>query len=173
MICGTMLARNEDWCIGLTARAALLWLDHLVILDHASDDGTHDILVQLWREYGDRITLLREADPVWHEMKYRQSMLDEARKLKAKHIVVIDADEILSGNLIESMPLRIKELPAKYSLEPPWVGIRGSIHRYHANGIWGTNWVSLAFKDSPHLFWRSQNGYDFHHRRPMGEVMNS
>ena len=173
MICGLMLARNEDWIIGLSARAALLWCDHLIVLDHCSTDRTHDILIEIYNEHPGRVSIMYEPDPVWKEMQYRQSMLDLARRRGAKHIVVIDADEVLSGNLLDSVRPAIKAISPGQSLEPPWVGIRESIHKYHANGIWGTNWVSMAFLDRPHYNWTARAGYDFHHRRPMGEAMHS
>ena len=39
LIC-LMPARNEDWIIGLSARAALMWCDELIVMDHASTDRT-------------------------------------------------------------------------------------------------------------------------------------
>ena len=170
---GTMLCRNEDWIVGLSARAALMWCDRLIILDHASTDHTHDILVDLWDEYHGRLTILHEADPVWKEMEYRQRMLSEARVLGATHIAVIDADEVLSGNLISSIWRQIAALNPEHSLEPPWVGLRGSPRKYHTDGVWGDNWVSMAFVDQPGLHWTARDGYDFHHRRPMGRQMMS
>lgn len=172
-LAGTMLCRNEDWVVGLSARAALMWLDYLIILDHASTDKTHDLLVEIHQEYPTKVQLLYEPDPVWHEMQYRQRMLHEARMWGATHIAVVDADEVLSGNLIPSIRYAIGDLTVEQSLEPPWVGLRGSIHRYHTDGVWGTNWVSTAFKDHPQWFWKTRAGYDFHHRRPMGGVMQS
>ena len=48
-----MPVRNEAWCLGLTARAALKWCDELVILDHASNDATgENILLPLEEEFG-------------------------------------------------------------------------------------------------------------------------
>lgn len=168
-----MLARNEAWDIGLTARGALEWCDELIVFDHASTDRTHDLLVDLHREYGVRVRLLEHRDPVWHEMKYRQEMLEHARLHGATHCAVVDADEILTGNLLPEIRSAIAALGPRQSLEPPWVGIRGALDRYHANGIWGTNWVSTAFKMNPEWHWTARNGYDFHHRRPMGAPMSS
>jgi len=172
-IIGTMLCRNEDWIVGLSARAALLWCDQLIILDHASTDGTHDLLVQLHQEYPGRVMLLYESDPVWKEMQYRQRMLDEARQRKATHIAVVDADEVLSGNLLAAIRPAISMMGPTHDFAPPWVGLRGSINNYHIDGIWGDNWVSTAFLDNPQYHWTSRNGYDFHHRRPMGLTMQS
>lgn len=173
VIIGLMLARNEDWVIGLTARAALMWCDHLVILNHASNDRTFSIAADVAQENPGCVTLLHESDEVWREMQYRQRMLDAARYRGGTHMVVIDADEILSGNLIPEVRSYIETLPDNKSLEPPWVALRGSISRYHTSGVWGTNWASLAFTDKPEYHWSARNGYDFHHRRPMGQAMES
>ncbi len=172
-LAGTMLCRNEDWVIGLSARAALEWLDYLIILDHASTDKTHDILVQIQQENPTKVQLLYESDPIWHEMEYRQRMLCEARRWGATHIAVVDADEVLSGNLLSEIRPKVEALGPMQDFAPPWVGLRGSIHCYHADGIWGDNWVSTAFLDNPQYSWHSRNGYDFHHRRPMGLNMQS
>ncbi len=172
-IAGLMLARNEDWCIGLTARAALEWVDYLIVLNHCSTDWTSSILEDIRMEHPARIQVLFEPDPVWYEMQYRQRMLHEARMWGATHIATIDADELISGNLLPLMRPTVEKLELKQALEPPWVGLRGDCFKYHINGVWGTNWASAAFLDHPQYFWRSQNGYDFHHRRPMGSPMET
>ena len=46
-IVGLMPVRNEDWCLGLTARAALKVVDHLIIFDHASTDRTPEIAQEI------------------------------------------------------------------------------------------------------------------------------
>jgi hypothetical protein len=170
-LCGTMLCRNEDWIVGLSARAALMWLDYLIILDHASTDGTHNILVELQQEYPQKVQILWEANPEWREMEYRQRMLHEARMWGATHIAIVDADEVLSGNLINRIRPEIETIGPMHDFAPPWVGLRDSIHCYHTDGVWGNNWVSTAFLDNPNYYWRSREGYDFHHRRPMGMTM--
>jgi len=35
-------------------------------------------------------------------------------------------------------------------------------------GLWGQANVSTAFKDEPAFHWAARDGYDFHHRHPMG-----
>jgi len=87
-----MAARNEDWILGMTARAALMWLDELVILDHASTDDTVGIIAKVAHDHPKRVCYLHERDPVWEEMRHRQRMLDAAREHGATHICYIDAD---------------------------------------------------------------------------------
>ncbi len=164
-----MAARNEDWCLGLSARAVLLWVDHLIILDHASTDRTPGIAFDLAAEYPNRVTILNESDPQWNEMAHRQRMLDAARSLGASHIVYVDADEVLTGNLLGRIrSLAECTLPGQI-LQIPWLSMRASIYRYDTSGPWGTCDASVAFQDDPLWHWTARNGYDFHQRHPMGK----
>ena len=95
-----MPARNEAWCIGLSARVALLWCDELVILNHASTDETVDIVAELQREHPSRVHLISVPVDTWTEMEHRQMLLDRARMAGATHIAIVDADEILTGDLL-------------------------------------------------------------------------
>lgn len=169
-IVAIMPCRNEDWILGLSARAVLLWADELVILNHASTDGTRDICMDLAAEFGGRLIYLEEPSPVWEEMRHRQMLLDAARRQSPTHIAMIDADEILTANLVPVIREKF-ELTRSRVLQIPWLCLRGSIGRVHISGPWadGQN-VSTGFMDSPELHWSSagRGGYDFHHRHPMG-----
>ena len=178
-IIGLMAARNEQWCLGLSARAALMWLDELVILVHASSDKTAQIGFDVMAEHPGRVVQLCEENPVWEEMRHRQRMLDCARERGATHICYIDADEVLTGNLLDPVhgqtAKRIYGLfsicPPNSILQIPWLALRGSIGQVHVAGPWADNQVaSFGFKDSPELGWkaRGEEKYDFHHRAPMG-----
>lgn len=167
LIC-LMPVRNEAWCLGLTARAVLMWCDELVILDHASADPTPAIIWELANEYGGRITSMFEEDPQWNEMAHRQRLLCAAREQGATHIVMVDSDEILTGNLLPQINEYVKRAPQGTILQIPWLAMRGSIHRYHASGVWAEQDVSMAFRDDQRYHWAAREGYDFHHRHPMG-----
>lgn len=177
-----MAARNEDWCIGLTARAALMWLDELVVLNHASTDSTGLILSAIAAEYPGRVTVLIESDPVWQEMRHRQMMLAVARRRNATHICYIDADEILTGDLLDDTKPGVRcvirglfaSMPDNLLLQIPWLALRGSIGQVHTSGPWADGQVaSFGFMDDPKLGWSSvgRGGYDFHHRHPMGKLL--
>lgn len=173
LIC-TMPVRSEEWIIGLTARAALMWCDELICCDHWSTDRTHEILWQIRDEVGPRLTITEWRDEQWTEMAQRQSMLELAREHGATHIVCVDADEVLTANLLPSfLGINMTELvrvntPRTHVLQLPWIQLRGSIHRMHNTGTWADQQVSVAFQDSPELHWAARDGYDFHHRHPMG-----
>jgi hypothetical protein len=160
-----MPVRNEDWVLGLSARVALMWCDHLVILDHASTDRTQEILRDLCTEHPGRLTCLRNSEGLWDEMAHRQTMLEAARAENATHIAIVDADEILTANLVPGVRLTVANLGRGSILELPGYNLRGSMTRYHANGIWGARWFSVAFPDDLRLYW---SGDRFHHRAPMG-----
>ncbi len=169
-IVAIMPVRNEDWILGMSARALLKWVDELVILDHCSTDGSHRLQWELRRENPGRIALLLEEDPTWHEMAHRQRLLECARELKATHVVTVDADEVVTGNLVKHMREIVEDTPPGMVLQLPWICLRDSIHQHHTgkNDIWANQFASAGFVDDPRLFWGQRNGYDFHQRAPMG-----
>jgi hypothetical protein len=105
-------------------------------------------------------------------MAQRQMLLDAARKSGATHIAIVDADEILTANLLPSIRSWCESTAPGQILQLPWVCVRGEAD-YHATGIWSEQQVSTSFLDAPHLHWSSagRGGYDFHHRHPMGQHM--
>ncbi len=165
-IVAIMPARNEDWVLGLSARALLKWVDGLVILDHASTDDTEELIWKIRSE--GQVIHLKEEDPVWKEMAHRQRLLETAREWGATHIVTVDADEVISGNLVPHMRAIVSEIPPGTVLQLPWITCRDSIHQHHRSGLWAEQFASAAFVDSPECNWAARAGYDFHQRAPMG-----
>lgn len=170
-IVAIMPVRNEAWVLGLTARAALMWADELLVLDHASTDVTRAICDAIRDEVGDRFHLWSEPEGTWQEMRHRQLLLEMARNRQASHIAIVDADEILTGNLIEQIKTDIGQTHGRAILQLPWLQCRGSIQEYHSGGVWAEQWVSFAFQDAAELHWKARDGYDFHHRHPMGRQL--
>jgi hypothetical protein len=184
-IIATMTVRNSAWCLGLTARAALMWCDAIVIRDHGSSDETPEIAYEVGKEFPGQVIYKRDDDPVWNEMAHRNDALNIAREHGATHIAIIDDDELLTGNLISDrcysseliadgeIP-RIRAMVARMGshniLTVPWLALKGSPTTYYTTGPWANNPVSLVFQDRPELHWSSEKrgGYDFHHREPMG-----
>lgn len=162
---GIMPVRNEAWCIGLTARAALLWCDELIVYLHACADSSAAIVRDIAIESGNIVSVQNPME-IWDEMAHRQAMLNYARACGATHVAIVDADEILTGNLLPDSPSALASQPSRSQiLTLPLYNLRGSLTRYHADGLWGNRIVSVAFEDSPDLYWR---GDRFHHREPMG-----
>lgn len=162
---GMCCARNEDHEIGMSARVALQYCDALVVLNHASTDNTGKILADLQEEVGDRLRILEATEDTWNEMPHRQMMLEAAREMGGTHMAIIDADEIVSGNIVEKIKDYVFALRPNEIGYLPGYNLRGSLNWYHANGVWGNREFSFAFVDNPRYGW---NGDRFHHREPMG-----
>jgi hypothetical protein len=186
---GMMMARNEDWIIGLSLRAALAWCDEMIVMLHRCSDETVRIVTGVqWggngeaaagdrpsacsgrpEQVGDRVTcMVREEDP-WPEMALRQEMLDYARALGATHLAIIDADEVLTGNLLKDVRPWIEALAPGKLLELPMIPAWRSLHEYRDDrSVWSRSFITLAVGASEALFYRSRDGYEFHNRPPGG-----
>ncbi len=164
----TMPARNEDWVIGLSARAVLRWCDELVVLDHASFDGTADIIAGVADEYAGRVTVLRDLDPTWREMAHRQRLLATARERGATHIAVVDADEVITSNLLQLLRGWVAQPGERSMVTLQQLVLRDSIAMYESSGLWSQQWTPIAFTDTECAYWAAKNGYDFHQRAPLG-----
>lgn len=167
-IVGLMPVRNEAWVLGLSARVALEWCDELIIFDHASEDASVDIATEIGMQNNPRVFVLGTRDRVWHEMKHRQIMLDIARSadIGATHIAMIDADEILTANLLPMMRGEIAKMSPGWMFTLPLYNLRRGINRFHANGTWGNRTVSVCFVNDVKLNWL---GDKFHSREPHGK----
>lgn len=165
---GLMPVRNEDYCLGLTLRAALLWCDTVIVGLHACTDGSKDIVEAVIRENErGRVIVIHESDPTWDEMKYRSTMLAWARQAGAQAMAIVDADEVVTGNLVsqENCVWPLDKLPANGIMQFPMYNLRGSLTRYHADGVWGNRVTDVVFRDNPLAQW---SGDCFHHRQPQG-----
>lgn len=168
---GLMPVRNEAWILGLSARVALLWVDHMVFLDHASTDATRAILDGVAAEYPGRVTVLAETAGVWAEMAHRQRLLDAAREAGATHLALIDADELLTGDLLPNIRSQVMALAPAQTLIVPMRNMWRSIDYWRSDvtSPFGRQaCATIAVGMAPWLAWRTHNGYDHHHREPYG-----
>lgn len=160
---GMMPCRNEDWVLELSARAAMMWCDALVIFNHASTDRSLETISELANEFPGRVLYGGSSDPNWREMEQRQAILNGAREGGATHLAIIDADEVLTGNLLPMIRVHVESMPPGRILQLPGYNLRGGLDQYHATGIWADRWFSTAFRDEPRFGW---SGDRFHHREP-------
>lgn len=165
---GLMPVRNEDYIIGFSLRAALRWVDHMVVLDHASTDKTSDIINDIIKENPGRITVIREPSAVWAEMGHRQRTLDEGRKLGGTHFAIIDADEVLTANLIVEIRPIIEKMKPGDVLELPMIPNWRSVDRYRNDGsVWSRSSISVVFYDNGLFYWKAaKDSYEHHSRIP-------
>lgn len=167
---GLIPARNEEWILRVTLPAALEWLDGAVVLNHASTDQTGAIIADCAKRYPGKVYLLEESDATWTEMSHRQRMLEAARDWDATHIVTIDADEVLSPPLAAQIRDIVFGLHPDRLLQIFWMHAWRGLAQHRVDKHWRRNFASFAFVDAPHLGWRDDNGYHFHHRHPYGNL---
>lgn len=125
---GAMVVHNEDWVIGLTARALLLLVDELVVLNHASTDNTLAILDEINRESGNRVHVVHEPDPVFHSITFYERVVKVCKLAGATHVVLLDADELLASCMLPEARAEIEALEQNQFLETLWVPISRSLH---------------------------------------------
>ena len=170
-IVAIMPVRNEAWCLRHTLPAVLRWADAVVIVAHCCTDESTEIIRKARLDHLDQqVMCAEESNPIWHEMQQRQHMLQWSRILGATHVAIVDADEVLTENLVPGIRDIIEATPPGHMLQLPWVCLRGDLHHFHADGVWGNAMVSFCFPDQPDFRWSSQerDGYDFHRRHPLG-----
>lgn len=167
---GLTTVRNEEWVLGLSLRAALQFVDEMVVLDHASTDGTPALVARIAAEYPGRVRCLRESDPVWREVAWRQRLLEEGRAAGATHLCMIDADEVLSGNLLPTIRERFAALAPGETLSLPWLALWRSLDAYRDEASCVARKVMmLGFRDAPGLHYApTVEDFDFHTRRVRG-----
>lgn len=170
-IVALMLVRNEAWILGASARAALGWCDELVILDHASADATLSELWVLSERYPGRVHHAPWLpDGPWGEMAARDCLLGMARARNATHLALVDADEILTANLVEGIRERVSVLEPGEALEVPMLAVGPGLDQYRDDdSVWSRAWLSVVVADHPRLAWKpAADGYQHHHRLPHG-----
>lgn len=167
MIVGIMPVRNEDWILGFSLRVALEWCDFVICCDHGSTDYSHEIMRDVAKETDGRVLIQNVDSETWHEMAMRQRLLVDAREIGAKYVALVDADEVVTANVL-TIARQFRPGP-RSMLELPGYNLRQSPYplelRYHSNGVWGNRWFSTTFTDDPAAHW---SGDRFHHREPMG-----
>lgn len=189
---GLMICRNEDWILGMSLRACMMWLDQVVVVDHSSSDGTMKIINDVTGDYPFRVHYSRwedkktiklanafdgeirdvqvhDPDAPWDEMTVRQHSLLLGRKFGGTHFVIVDADEVLTGNLLTTIRAQIAALEPGRCLDVPMLAMRTADRYQDDDTDWSKAWLTLAFADRPDLTWApAADGYHHHHRTPHG-----
>lgn len=172
-IVGMMMVRNEDWILGLSLRAALEWCDQVIVLIHQSTDQTRQIIHDVHREVGNRLVWTDGWGRTWREMAFRDHMLAMASGRNATHAAIVDADEVLTANLLPEIRGFVQELAPREVLELPMIPAWRSLERYRDDrSVWSRSMLSLAvgMDDGLHYAARGPEGYDFHNRIPAGAI---
>lgn len=164
---GCLPVKNEAWVIRLTIRVALKWCDHIIVLDNGSTDQTGQYLNELALANPGRLTIFEQGGPVWNDMDNRQFLLNMARQAGATHIAIVDADEIVTSDIVGGIREAAEKLPDGIRLNMRLRNLVGSVTAYRGDGYFHA-WGDMVFKDHPKLHWTARKGYQFHHRKPFG-----
>jgi hypothetical protein len=172
LTCG-MMAHNEDWIIGLTARAALMWCDNLIVAAHRCEDDTKAVLCDI----GSSLVTVLDDEGEFHPLQFYKRMAVQAASTGSTHMAILDADEVLSANLIPLIRNHVASLAIRGSFEVPWIPIRvthSDFGRpdlyplgYDATGPRSNDKTAFAFCDPRTAIWpyRTEADYDVHGSR--------
>jgi glycosyltransferase involved in cell wall biosynthesis len=174
-IIGLVPVRNEVETIDQVLKALSLFVDSIVVLDDASNDGTPEKIKSIASEC--KVEKLIEKKK-WHrdEPGDANKMLQEGRRLGGTHFIRLDADEMFTANLLEGNWLRNKILELKpgdkYVMS--WIQLWRSTHKYRFDSsVWSGTTGDFIFCDDGKCFYKS--GFIHTTRSPQylgGEILN-
>lgn len=95
-ICLNMIVKNESHIIQETLDNISKYIDYWVICDTGSTDGTQDLIKEYFRKRGIPGDLVQHQ---WKNFGYNRSLALKECKGKADYIFVIDADDLIVGDL--------------------------------------------------------------------------
>ena len=111
----------------LLAALAPYWLtypiDKWVFYDDNSTDGTAEVIRDV---FGENATIINDALPTFSESHNRSRMFEYSREHRAKFVVSIDADELISSNLLANFDEALLE-NEQYDVQYYWFNVVGSL----------------------------------------------
>ena len=96
-MCLNMIVKNEAHIITETLTNILKYIDYWVISDTGSTDGTQDIIKNFFKENGIPGELVEHE---WQNFGYNRTKAFEAAFNKSEYVWVIDADDLIVGDLV-------------------------------------------------------------------------
>jgi glycosyltransferase involved in cell wall biosynthesis len=109
------MVKDEEDIIGDTITNLLGWgVEHVVVADNGSTDGTGKILAYL-AAATKRVTIIRDDDPAYYQSRKMTTLAHYAGDLGAEWIVPFDADEL--WGVVRSAPIGM-EIPEALAATP-------------------------------------------------------
>lgn len=159
--------RCDAWSLAASARATLTWADALIFCQNGQPDPATTAAIP----DDPRVTRLIHPAESWDEADIRLHMLEAGRRLGGTHFALIDADEILTWNLVSRIRGMSEALEPGAGLRLPWHHLWRSLDRYRVDDTpfgWHA-YTSVIFRDDPSLTYRHlSDGYQIHMRAPAG-----
>jgi len=101
VICLTPV-KNEAWILDIFLKCTSLWADYIIVVDQNSDDGSCEIA----KAYP-KVILVKNNDDTFDEAIRQKLLINAAREIEGeKFLIALDADELLTPNVIESKEWR-------------------------------------------------------------------
>lgn len=98
VICLTPV-KNEAWILDRFIQCASLWADHIIIADQMSTDGSREIALK----YPKVVLVDNPIVGDFDEYRMRNILFEKGREFNGEKVfIVLDADEILSNDFLES-----------------------------------------------------------------------
>ena len=95
-MCLNMIVKNEAHIITETLTNILKYIDYWVISDTGSTDGTQDIIKTFFKEKGIDGELVEHE---WTNFGHNRTLAFQAAYNKSEYVWVIDADDLIVGDL--------------------------------------------------------------------------
>jgi len=91
------MMKNEIDIAPYTVEHTLSQVDHMIVADNLSSDGTREELDRLSNVY-DNLTVVYDDDPAYNQSEKTTRLVDMAHRMGATHILIVDADEYWQAN---------------------------------------------------------------------------
>lgn len=156
-IIGLVPVRNEVETISQILKALSLFVDGIVVLDDASDDGTPDVIKSI-AKYCKIEKLIEKKEWYRDEPGDANLMLQEGRQLGGTHFIRLDADEMFTANLLDDNWLRNKilELKPGDKYVMTWIQLWRSPYKYRFDSsVWSSTSGDFIFCDDGKCFYES------------------
>lgn len=114
MICGISLVKDEADVIAQTVQHMATQVDHLIVADNASTDGTRDILADLARDLP--LTVIDDPDPRHYQARKLTALAGRAADQGGSWVVPFDADELVITARAETIADVIRRQPRAWIL---------------------------------------------------------
>lgn len=136
---GLMMVKDEDDIVGLSAAHLLAHVDHVLVLENGSTDGTAEILHELADQTG-RMTVIDDPEPGYYQSAKMTALANRAHEEGATWVLPCDADEFFDagggriGTLLDAVTddtVDIVECDFFHychtPLDPPWTNAPASM----------------------------------------------
>lgn len=156
--------KNEDWILPCWLHALEQLVDHAVVVDNGSWDET-SILLHKYRHF---VTVLEDGRKDWDEVSLRSRCLETARGLAATHILILDADEIVTANCIPTIQEWCETAPPGSATQLACMAMWKSPHTYRDDRTrWSKVFMPFLWALSPDVRYHSSRD-PMHRRWPAG-----